>query len=165
MTPWMNSPSPILSVKTIVKMHGLLEHSMMCVVYSNSTLCDELLPSSFFPKKFQILSARFSGVFSSSGRFSWSSTGIMLNIDCYRENAKYYNSDVLNITLLNDVSKTTGIGHAEVIESCIIRWCNLSWASWSIWSNCCTTFYNLLLNAMSNECKQTHLTNSLAHFP
>lgn len=99
---------------------------MIHVVCSNSTLRDDLLPSSFFPKKVQILSARFSGVFSSSGRFFWSSTGIMLNIDCCRENAKYYNSVTLNISLITDISKTTSIGHAQVIEPCIIRWCNLS---------------------------------------
>lgn len=39
-------------------------------------------PSSFFPKKPQILSARFSGVFSSSGRCLASSGLIILNIAC-----------------------------------------------------------------------------------
>lgn len=40
------------------------------------------LPFSFFPKKSQTFSALFSGVFSSSGRFLWSSAGIMLKIAC-----------------------------------------------------------------------------------
>lgn len=46
-------------------------------------------PSSFFPKNPQILSARFSGVFSSSGRCFTSSGLIILKIACTKERGNY----------------------------------------------------------------------------
>lgn len=85
---------------------------MAWFIFYNSPKYDELLPSSFFPKKVQILSARFSGVSSSSGRFFWSSSGIMLNIDCSQENTIYYNSVPFNIKIMTDTLTTTDIGYA-----------------------------------------------------
>ncbi len=91
-TPWMNSPSVILPDDDTEKMHSSKLNKAYSVkgdvslshIY-NATHTKTRLPFSFFPKKSQILSVRFSGVFSSSGRFFWSSLEIMLNIDCKEE--------------------------------------------------------------------------------
>lgn len=58
------------------------------------------LPFSLFPKKSQILSDLFSGVFSSSGRFFWSSAGIIWNIDCMIQKTKKKKQEHLNTGVL-----------------------------------------------------------------
>ncbi len=88
----MNSPSAILPDDDTEKIHSSKLNKAYSVkgdvslshIY-NATHTKTCLPCSFFPKKSQILSVRFSGVFSSSGRFFWSSLEIILNMDCKEE--------------------------------------------------------------------------------